>query len=54
MSFLTENDEFLEKCYKVWDKFNKVIKKGFDREPVYNDKCLETKIKSYKWKTNTN
>lgn len=48
MSFLTENDEFLEKYYKIWDKFNKVIKKGFDREPVYNDKCLETKIKSYK------
>ena len=48
MSFLTENDEFLEKCYKIWDKFNKVIKKRFDREPVYNDKCLKTKIKSYK------
>ena len=48
MSFLTENDEFLEKCYKIWDKFNKVIQKGFDREPVYNDKCLKTKIKSFK------
>ena len=44
----------LEKYNQIWDKVNKVIKKGIDSEPVYNDKYLKTKIKSYKGKINTN
>ena len=35
-------------------KFVKSIKKEFDSEPVYNDKYLKAKIKSYKGKINTN
>ena len=38
MSFLIKNEELLE-------KYNE-IKKGFDSEPVYNEKYLRTKIKS--------
>ena len=30
----------------LWDKVTKVIKKGFDSEPLYNNKYLKTKIKS--------
>ena len=35
---MIENDDLLEKCKK---------KKDFNREPVYNENFLKTKIKSY-------
>ena len=38
MFFLIKNDELLEKYNEIWDKVSKVIKKGFDSNPVYNDK----------------
>ena len=44
----------LEKYNEIWDKVSKSIKKGFNSEPVYNDKYLKTKKKSYKAKINTN
>ena len=44
----------LEKYNEIWEEVSKVIKTGFDSEPVYNDKYLKTKIKSYEGKTNTN
>ena len=44
----------LEKYNEIWNKVSKVIKKGFDSEPVYNNKDLKTKIKSYERKINTN
>ena len=37
-------------------KYNKVsdsMKKGFDNEPVYNEKFIKTKIKSYEGKINS-
>ena len=53
MYFLIKDDELLEK-YKIWDKVINSIKKGFDTEPVYNEKNLKTKIKSYESNINTN
>ena len=47
MSFLIKNDELREKT-------SKVIKNGFDSEPVYNNRYLKTKVKSYERKINTN
>ena len=38
----------------IWDKFSKVIKNGFDSEPVYKSKYFKTKIYSYEGKMNTN
>ena len=32
---------------KIWDKIRNNIKKGFDREAVYDEKYLKTKIKFY-------
>ena len=46
MSFLIKHYELMEKYTKIWDKVSKVIKKRFDSESVYKDKCLKTKIKS--------
>ena len=43
MSFSIKNEKILEKCNKVWDskKVSNNIKKGFDSEPVYNEKYLK-------------
>ena len=54
MSYLTKDDESLEKYNEMWEKVKNSIKKEFDTEPVYNEQYLKTKIKSYKVKINTN
>ena len=51
---MIKDNNLLEKYNKIWDKFSKAIKKGFDSEPVYNKKYLKTEIKSYKGEVNTN
>ena len=39
--------EFLKGYIKVWAKIRDLIGKKFDTEPVYSDKYIKTKIKSY-------
>ena len=46
MYFLIKDDELLEKYNTICNKVSTDIKKGFDSKPVYNKKCLKTKIKS--------
>ena len=53
MSFLIKDHKLLEKCNEIWKKVSSSIKKGFDSEPVYNEKYLNTKIKPYEGKINT-
>ena len=52
-SFLIKDDKLLEKYNEVWEKVKNSIKKKFDSKPVYNEKYLEAKIKSYNGKINT-
>ena len=40
----TKDDKLLGKCSGIWDKISKVIKKGFDSEPAYNEKLKIKKI----------
>ena len=54
MSFLIKDVELLEKYNKIWEKVSNSIKKGFDGEPVCNEKYLKTKIKAYEGKVSTN
>ena len=54
MSFLIKGDELLKKYNEIWEKVSKSFRKEFDSEPVYNEKYLKTKIKSYNGKINTN
>ena len=54
MSFLVQDNKLLEKYNEIREKVSNIIKKGFDGEPVYNDKYLKNKIKSCKGKFNTN
>ena len=43
-SFLIKDDELLEKYNEIWEKVSNSIKRGFDREPVYNWKYLKKNI----------
>ena len=54
MSFLIKDDELLEKYNDILEKFKNNLKNEFDSEPVYNEKYLNTKIKSCNGKINTN
>ena len=47
MSFLTDNNEFLERYTKIWEKVSNLIDKKFYSDPVYNNKYINTKIRSY-------
>ena len=47
MSFLTDNNESLERYTKIWEKVSDLIDKKFDSDPVYNNKHINTKIRSY-------
>ena len=53
MSFLIK-DKLLEKYNEIWRKAKSSIKKEFDIEPIYNEKYLKPKLKSFNGKTITN
>ena len=53
-SFLIKDDELLKKYNKIWKKVKNSLKKENDSEPVYNEKYLKAKVKSYNEKINTN
>ena len=53
MSFVA-GEELLKEYTKVWGKIRDLIGKKFDSEPVYGDKYIKTKIKSYKNDIKTN
>ena len=50
---MIKNNKVLEKHNEIWDKVRKVVKKRFYSDPVYNERYLKTKIKSYEGKINT-
>ena len=54
VSFLIKYIQLLEKYDEIWEKVKNSLKKEFDGQPVYNEKHLEVKIKSYNGKINTN
>ena len=48
MSFLSDNNnEFLERHTAIWKKISDLVNKKFDSNPVYNNKYINTKIRSY-------
>ena len=50
---MMENDGLLEKYNEICEKVKNSIKEDFDSEPVYNEKYVNAKIKSYNGKINT-
>ena len=47
MSFFTDNNEFLERYTSIWDKISDLVNKKFDSDPIYYNKYINTKIRSY-------
>ena len=54
MSFLTDNNEFLERYIRIMEKMSDLINKKFDSDPVYSNKYINTKIRSYNNDIKTN
>ena len=54
MSFFIEDNKLLEKYNEIQGKVKNIIIKELDSKPVYNEKNLKAKIKSYSGKINTN
>ena len=54
MNYLVHIKELLKRYNAIWDKISNLLKKEFDSEPVYDDKYIKTKIKTYNNKINTN
>ena len=56
MSFKINDNRFLKKYNKIWEKVSILMNIEFDSEPVYgdNDKYIKAKIKSHGDKLNTN
>ena len=47
MSFFTDNNEVLERYTAIWEKISDLVNKKFDSDPIYNNKYINTKIRSY-------
>ena len=47
MSFFANNNEFLERYTAIWEKISDLVNKKFDSDPIYNNKYINTKIRSY-------
>ena len=54
MSFLSNNNKFLERYTAIWKKISDLVNKKFDSSPVYNNKYINTKIGSYNNDIKTN
>ena len=54
MTLLVNDKKISKKYSEIWDKIKSLIKKGFNSEPVYNDKYIKTKIKIYNNRVYTN
>ena len=54
MFFVADDKELLKEYTKVWGKIKDLVDKKFDAEPVYGDKYIKTKIKSYNNDIRTN
>ena len=41
------NNEFLERYTAIWEKISDLVNKKFDSDPIYNNKYINTKIRSH-------
>ena len=51
---MIKDEKLLEKYNEIWKKVSKITKKEFDSNPVYDEKYIKTKLKSYNGKIDTN
>ena len=54
MSFFPDNNEILERYTAIWEKMSDLVNKKFESDPIYNNKYINTKIRSYNNDIKTN
>ena len=54
MSFFTNNNEFLERYTAILQKISDLVDKKIDSDSIYNNKHINTKIRSYNNDIKTN
>ena len=54
MALMAENKQVLEDYKKIWEKIKKLRGIDFESKATYNDKYINTKIKTYKDSITTN
>ena len=54
MSFFTDNNEFLERYTAIGKKISDLVNEKFHSDPIYNNKYINTKIRSYNNDIKTN
>ena len=45
--FFTTNNEFLERYRAIWEKISDLVNIKIDSDPIYNNKYINTKTRSY-------
>ena len=54
MYFFTTNNKLLERYTAIWEKISDLVNKKVDSDPIYNNKYINTKIRSYNNDIKTN
>ena len=54
VNLLVHDKKLLKRYNEILDKISNLLQKGFDNEPVYNDKYIKIKIKIYNNRAYTN
>ena len=53
MSFLADDDDVILKYNKIWKKIKKLLSVAFDSKPVYDEKYITMRVKSFEDKVIT-
>ena len=54
INLLNKDEEILKEYNEIWNKIGRLLKRGTDSKPVYNDKFIKTKIEIYNDQVYTN
>ena len=54
MSFMTKNDDVLDKYNKIWDKIKNKLNIKFHSASVYDEKYIKSKVKEFDGVIKTN
>ena len=47
MSFKIEDDSVYVKCTEIWNKIKDILTVKFHSQPIYDDKYIKTKLKTF-------
>ena len=53
MSFKIEDEDVYLKYTEIWSKIKKLLGITFQSQPIYDNKCIKTKVKTFSTMINT-